>query len=177
MRPALCRRCPGRYWAAFVRSPVENRFAAPLRARDYCQYCLSPRIYPPRFRVGNILAATSDSPSFNGVIVQRKGMGSGAIYGMHLVTFGVTSRARRSPFAVWIFAMRTNDQRFAVNDLNPSVVVMQFYQCLFYNIQQPLNFRRPDFFWPIVVCKAIFPLARYLQANYSDSARPDVGRS
>ena len=104
---------------------IPKDISAPLQSREH-----------PRRYLRFTLIQRRDRPT--------QGNGSGAIYGMHLVTFGVTSRACSSPFAVWIFAMRTNDQRFAVNDRNPSVVVMQFYQCLFYNIQQPLNFRRPE---------------------------------
>jgi hypothetical protein len=73
-----------------------------------------------------------------------QGQGSGAIYSMQLVTFGITPGACSPPFAVVIFAMRTNDQRFAVHDRDPSLVVLKLYQRLFYNIQQPLDFRRPQ---------------------------------
>ena len=104
---------------------IPKDISAPLQSREH-----------PRRHLRFTLIQWRDRPT--------QGQGGGSIYGMQLVTFGITPRACSAPFAVVIFAMRTNDQRFAVHDRNPSLVVLKLYQCLFYNIQQPLNFRRPQ---------------------------------
>jgi hypothetical protein len=78
-------------------------------------------MYPPPLKAGIRRAATSGPLVFNGATSQSKGNGAVPYteYRMQVVTLDITS-ARSTPSTVGVFAVASNHQRLAVDDIHPT---------------------------------------------------------